>query len=419
MRDAHREPVVTGMGAVTPFGVGVNALWNGVCAGRSGVDWFDISPDLDPTSYPVRYGGEVKGFNVDDHLQKHCDVRLERSVQMGLVATQEALRQARLLDASDELLDAAMRIEAIVGSAGGAIYELDGCYADFFQRGPRNVSAKSIPKLMFNSLSSNLSIYFGMTGSNFVVASACAAGATAIGLAAILVRHGYADIVLAGGADSYCTPAYLAFWSGLRVLAQNADPKKACRPFDRQRNGMVPGEGAAIVVVESRDSAERRNVLHLATIRGYGSSSDAHHITAPNVVGQICAINCCLTDAGVQPENVDYISAHGTGTKANDDTEAHAIVEVFGARGPAMPVSSVKSMLGHSLGAGGAIEFIVCVEAIRNQFVPPTINCDEPDPAIGLDYVPNIGRAHPVRSAMSNSFGFGGGNAVLLVERTT
>ena len=201
----------------------------------------------------------------------------------------------------------------------------------------------------------------------------------------------------------------------MRVLARHADPQKASRPFDARRNGMVLGEGAAMVVLESRESAERRGVRPLARVLGYGTSSDAHHITAPSQVGQAAAMRNCLADAGLAVEQVDYLNLHGTATKANDETEAAAVVEVFGPRSARMPASSTKSMLGHALGASGAIEFVICIAAMHNQFVPPTINCDEPDPNIGIDYVPHVGRPHPVRVAMSNSFAFGGNNACLLV----
>lgn len=416
MRDRGRDVVVTGMGAVTPFGIGVSALWDGVRNGTSGVDWIESLPDLHPEIYPVRYAAEVKRFAVDEHLKQHCDVRVERSVQMGLVAAREALGQAQLLDSSDKLFDPSMRIETIVGSGHGPCHEAEVGYSTFFRRGPAPLRPTTIPKSMFNSLSSNASIHFGMTGTNIVIASACASGASAIGLATVLIRHDYADIVLAGGADSPLTLALLAGWTKLRVLAENLDPAKACRPFDRKRNGMVLGEGAAMVVLESRDHADRQGVVPLASVRGYGTSSDAFHITAPTVVGQCRAMESCLADAGTQPEAVDYINAHGTGTRANDETEAQAILEVFGRRMTPMPVSSTKSMLGHSLGASGAIEFVVCVEALRHGFMPPTINCDEPDPDLGLDYVPQVGQPQSIHFAMSNSFAFGGNNVALLLE---
>jgi 3-oxoacyl-(acyl-carrier-protein) synthase len=270
---------------------------------------------------------------------------------------------------------------------------------------------------MFNSLSSNLSIHFGLTGANLVIASACSSATLAIGLAAILIRDGFVDRVLCGGADAPLTQAIFTGWTNMRVTARHSAPQKASRPFDSKRNGLVLGEGAAMVVLESRGSAERRGAKPLARVLGHGTSSDAHHITAPKVAGQIAAMRSCLADADVASESVDYINLHGTATRANDECEATAVVDVFGPRGERMPSSSTKSMLGHSLGASGAIEFVVCVEAMRQGFVPPTINCEEPDPKVGLDYVPLAGREHPMQIAMSNSFAFGGNNACILLGR--
>jgi len=417
MSHLKQDIVVTGVGAVTPFGVGVDALWNGVRNGQSAVDWIHSLPDLDPATYPVRYAAELRDFSVDEHLRRHTDVRLERSVQMGLVAARQALQQSQLLDCSDHLRNSELRIATVVGTAHGPCHEAEVGYSTFFQRGPERIRPTTIPKSMFNSLASNISIHFGMTGANLVIASACSSGASAIGLATILVRHGYADVVLAGGADSPITPVTFASWTSLRVLAQNPHPQRASRPFDLHRNGMVLGEAAGMIVVESRTSAVRRGVPPLARLRGYGSSSDASHITAPTVSGQRRALNDCLADAELHPSDIDYINAHGTGTKANDQTEAQAIVDVFGARGSEMPVSSTKSMLGHSLGASGAVECIVCIEALRHEFAPPTINCDDPDPRIGLDYMPHTGRSLLLKCVISNSFAFGGNNVVLLLQK--
>jgi 3-oxoacyl-(acyl-carrier-protein) synthase len=268
---------------------------------------------------------------------------------------------------------------------------------------------------MFNALASQLSLHFGLTGANHVIASACSSGTAALGLASILIRDGFSNIVLCGGADSPFTPAVFTCWTNMRVMARHVDPQKASRPFDTHRNGLVLGEGAAMVVLESRESAERRGVTPLARVLGYGTSSDAHHITAPTVAGQVAAMRNCLVDSGCRAEQVDYINLHGTATRANDETEARAVLEVFGPRGDRMPASATKSMLGHALGASGALEFLICVAALQNQFVPPTINCDQPDPSLGLDYVAHVGRSHPVRVALSNSFAFGGNNACILV----
>jgi 3-oxoacyl-[acyl-carrier-protein] synthase II len=415
MKQSCREVVVTGMGAVSPFGVGVAPLWNGVSAGQSGIDWIQSLGELDPAIFPVRYGGEVAGFDVDTLLSKHCEVRLEKSVQMGLVAGHQALGQAGLLTDTQTVSIDANPIAVIAGSGHGPCHEAETQYVAYCARGPRAVRPTAIVKGMFNSLSSHVSIHFGLTGPNHVIASACSSGTAAIGLGLLFIRQGWADIVLCGGADGPFTPVVFSCWTSMHVLARHSEPKSASRPFDAKRNGLVLSEGAAMVVLESRDSAERRGVQPLATVLGYGTSSDAHHITAPTIAGQVAAMQACLADADIQSERVDYLNLHGTATRANDETEARAVVEVFGPRAERMPASSTKSMLGHALGASGALEFVICVETLRRQFVPPTINCDDPDPNVGLDYVPNFGRPHPVRTAMSNSFAFGGNNACILV----
>jgi 3-oxoacyl-[acyl-carrier-protein] synthase II len=415
MQKKGHTVVVTGMGAVSPFGPRASALWNAICAGKCGIDWIQSLGTLDPETYPVRYAAEVRNFDVDSSLKKHCEVRLEKSVQMGLVAAQEALEQARLLTDGALIQPEANPVSVIVGSGHGASHESEGQYGAYFTRGPRAVRPTTIAKGMFNSLSSQLSIHFGMTGANHVIASACSSGTAAVGLATLLIRQGYAEIVLCGGADSPLTPALFTAWNNMRVLARHVDPRQASRPFDARRNGLVLGEGAAMVVLESQESATRRGVEIFARVLGYGTSSDAHHITAPTVAGQVAAMRNCLADSQLVAEQVDYINLHGTATRANDETEARAVVEVFGTRGDRMPASSTKSMLGHALGASGALEFVICIEAIRKAFVPPTINCDEPDPDIGLDYVQCAGRAHPVRTALSNSFAFGGNNASIVL----
>jgi 3-oxoacyl-[acyl-carrier-protein] synthase II len=417
MTGSRREVVVTGMGAVSPLGVGVDALWNGVSAGQSGIDWIEDTLHLDPSVYPTRFAGAVKQFSVDVHLKRHSEVRQEKSVQMGLVAAREALGRAGLLTLDDLPILEANPVAVIAGSGHGPCHEADGAYHEYYSRGPRGVRPATLAKSMFNSLSSNLSIHFGLTGTNFVIASACSSGTLAIGLAAVLIRTGFVDRALCGGADAPITQAIFTGWTNMRVMARHDEPKKASRPFDAKRNGLVLGEGAAMVVLESRASAERRGARPLARVLGHGTSSDAHHITAPTVAGQVAAMRTCLADAELAPERVDYLNLHGTATRANDETEARAVTEVFGRPGERMPASSTKSMLGHALGASGAFEFVICVEALRHGFVPPTINCDEPDPDVGLDYVPHAGRKHPIRIAMSNSFAFGGGNACILLGR--
>jgi 3-oxoacyl-[acyl-carrier-protein] synthase II len=415
MKATFRDVVVSGLGAVSPFGAGILALWNNVRRGNSAVDWINCLGELDPQLYPVRYAAEVKGFTAAHHLKNHCPGRLGKTAKMGLVAAREALQQAKLLDENEHVRDADSRVSVIVGSGHGPCHETEGGYEAYFLRGPTAIRPTTLPKCMFNSLSSNVSIHFGLTGANHVIASACSSASTAIGLATMMIRHGYADVVLCGGADAPLTVPLFSGWTKLRVLAEHEDPKRASRPFDRARNGLVLGEGAAMAVLESRENALRRGVEPLALVAGYGTASDARHLTTPTMEGQIRAMEACLRDAEVEPQCVDYLNMHGTATRANDETEARAVAEVFGPRGSKMPASSTKSSLGHPLGASGAMEFAICIQTIRDQFAPPTLNCDDPDPSVGLDYVANEGRPHRIRYAMSNSFAFGGNNASLLV----
>jgi len=415
---SQRDVVVTGMGAVTPLGIGVAALWDGVRAGCSAVDWLSFADELDADLFPVRFGAEVREFDVRQHLGKHCEVRSEKTIHMGLVAAQEALRQARLIDGQDELRDPASVISTIVGSGHGTPEATVRSCTAYNDRGIKGLRPSSVSKCMFNAVSCNISIYFGLRGANYTIASACASGNTAIGAAYRDIKHGYADIVLCGGTDTPFIRQYFGGWASLRVLAKSEDPTLACKPFDQNRSGMAIGEGAGMLVLESRQSAQRRDVPMLAQLVGYGTSSDAHHVTAPQQSGQVAAIRACLDDSGVTPDEVDYINMHGTGTQANDETEAQAVHEVFGSRGATLPASSIKPIVGHSLGAIGGIEAIASISAVMHAFAPPTINCQHPDPDIGLDYVPQEGRHHKIKLAMSNSFAFGGDNACILVKHS-
>jgi 3-oxoacyl-[acyl-carrier-protein] synthase II len=407
------DVVITGLGAVTPSGVGCGPLWDDVSQGRNAIRWITC---LDAAGMPVRYAGEVPDCDAEKLLKRPPGLRRDRGLQFGLVAAQEALAQARLLDDQDRLAGD-MPVGTIVGTGLGPCFEAEYGYGCFFQKGWKSVRPMTVPKSMHNALSSHVSIYFGLTGGSHTIAGACASGALAIGQAWAAIRAGQEDIVLCGGADSPLTPAMFAAWTGLRVLAQNEDPAKASRPFDKGRKGLVIAEGAAMMVLESAASAQRRGVPVLGRVTGCGLSSDAFDLTAPSIPGQMMAMRRCLASAGRTPDDVDHINAHGTATQANDAAEAAGIVELFGARGTSLPVSSTKSVIGHSLGASGAIEAVVCVEALRQQFVPPTRNTDEPDPDIGLDYVPHVGRAAPLKCVLSNSFAFGGSNCSLLFER--
>lgn len=323
----------------------------------------------------------------------------------------------RLLD--DQQFQQGAPIGVVVGTGGGPCSEAEFSYGCFFEHGWKGVRPTTVPKGMISVVSGQLSLYFRLTGCNHIVSAACASGAVAMGQAYMLIKYGQERAVLCGGAEAILCPGMFAAWTSLRVLAKHPEPTKACRPFDKQRSGLVLSEGAAMAVFESLESAEQRDAEILAEVIGYGASSDAAHMILPSQQGQAMAIRRCLADARLEPDEVDYINAHGTSTEINDRIEAETIREVFGIRGQGLPVSSTKSMLGHSLGASAAFEFLVCVQAVRNCFVPPTLNCDEPDPDIGLDYVPNRGREHPVNVAMSNAFAFGGSNAILLLRRFT
>lgn len=413
MNDASLDVVVTGMGAVSPCGIGREALWSAVAAGRSGIDWITA---IDVAGWPVRIAGEVRDWDFQAHLPRQVGLRRDRSLQFGLVAAREALRQASLID-GDDFVPADRSVGAIVGSGLGPCFEAEHSYGCFFGKGWKAVRPMTVPKSMHNALSSQLSLYFGLRGASHTIAAACSSGQLAIAQAWLLIRSGLADLVLCGGADSPLTPGMFAAWTNLKVLATNDVPSRASRPFDRGRQGLVLSEGAGMVVLESRASAGRRGVPILARVASCGFSSDAIDLTTPDAAGQQRAIAHCLAVAGISPSQVDAINAHGTATPSNDAAEIEALRAVFGVRETSLPISATKSVTGHALGASSALEFVIGVESLRRQFVPPTINCDEPEPATGLDFVPHLGREHRLRYLLSNAFAFGGSNACVLLEQ--
>lgn len=408
-----RDVVITGMGAVTASGIGCGPLWDDVSLGRNAIQWITC---FDVEGWPVRFAGEVRDCDPQQLLKRPPGLKRDRGLQFGIVAAREALQQARLFDDEERVPDE-LSVGVIVGSGLGPCMEAEHSYGSFFTRGRQAVRPMTVPKSMHNALASHLSIHFGLRGGSHVIAAACSSGSLAIGQAWLAIRSGQEDIVVCGGADSALTPGMFAAWTNLKILAQDDDPAHASRPFDRRRKGLVMSEGAAMLVLEAAESAERRSVPSLARVAACGVSSDAIDLVAPSVAGPQQAMERCLASAGVSKEDVDHINAHGTGTIANDAAEAEAIHAIFGARGETLPVSSTKSALGHALGASGAIEAIVCVESLRRQFVPPTRNCDEPDPQLGLDYVPHVGRPMPLRYVLSNSFAFGGSNCSLLFAK--
>ncbi|MEJ2853183.1 MULTISPECIES: beta-ketoacyl-[acyl-carrier-protein] synthase family protein [unclassified Saccharothrix] len=399
------ETAVTGVGLVTPAGTGVAASWAGVLAGTS-----TATRDPDLAGIPVDFTCRVPDFDADDLLGRRIAWRQERMVHLGLVAAREALADAGL---DPRTWDGA-RVGVVIGNAlgGTAIFEREaGVLRD---EGPQGVAPLLIPKMGLSSLSGYLAIDCGATGPNITTVTACASGATAIGTARDLLRSGACDVVLAGGTESALSPLVVAAFHQLGALSTNAVPERASRPFDRDRDGFVAAEGAGVLVLERAEDARARGVRPRALISGYGASADAHHPTAPDPSGRGVeqAVRAALADADLAPEDVDHVNAHGTGTPLNDVTEAQVVRRVLGER---PSVTSVKGALGHTLGAAGAIEAICTVLSVQEGVVPPTANLDQRDPAVDLDVVTGTARRGPVRAAISNSFGFGGLNAVLVV----
>lgn len=410
----RRRVVITGLGALTPLGLSAEETWEGLLAGRSGIDRVDI-PELEDC--PCQIAGEVKGFDPGAYLGIKEARRMARFSQMAVIATQMALEDANL-SLSDEEKE---HVAVVNGTAvGGAVIETED--------GLRRLGTKSLMRISPNhllSLPPNMAAFqiartFGFRGYSSTTVTACAAGAQAIGDAAEVIRSGRAEVAIGGGTEATLTPVAFASFAIMRALStRNDDPSAASRPFDVDRDGFVMSEGAATYILESLEHARGRGARIYAEVIGYAANSDGYHVIAPNPdpIGPIKAIRYALDDAGLKPEDVDYINAHGTGTPLGDVAETQAIKAVFGDRAYDIPVSASKSMLGHGLGAAGAMEMIACVLAIRDQKISPTINLDEPDPECDLDYVPHTARAAKVDVVLKNAFGMGNQNACLVLQR--
>ncbi len=412
LRKQHhpRRVAVTGIGIVTPFGSDIEVFWDALRAGRSCVS--NIS-HMDTSDFPVHIGGQVPDVSPTPFLPEQLIRRNDLCTNIGLLAGGLALESSGL----GALADGRRPISVVVGSAFGATQGLQDVYASFFLRGWRKMHPLAVPRNMFNALSSNLSIHYKLAGSHFTVSAACASGAVAIGEAFQRIRHGEDTVVLAGGADAPICGSVLAGWSNLRVLSRNPEAKRACRPFDSARDGLVISEAAAMLVLEDYDHAQARGARCYGEIVGYGATSDASHLTAPDSEGQSQAIKRALQSAGLAPEDIDHVNAHGTSTKLNDEAESRALRMAFGAHADSVAVSANKSMLGHTMGASGALELVSTLLTLRDGVIPPTINYETPDPNCDLDYVPNHARQRAVRVALKNSFAFGGQNAVLVVRQ--
>ena len=405
--------VVTGMGAVTPVGIGVENTWKALLAGRSGIKRitrFDVS------DFPTQFAGEIVDFDVSQFMDFREAKRTARFTQLAVAATREAIQVATLNLSREE----PTRVGIAIGSAIGGIDVIEEQARVFHEKGMRRVNPTILPIVLANAAACHVAISLGVKGPTHSPVAACATGTVAVGEALRLLQSGLVDVVLAGGTEAATCPLGLVAFSRLGALStRNQEPEKACRPFDAQRDGTVMGEGAAVLVMETLEHAQRRSAPILAEVLGYGFTEDAYHIAAPDPTGDGAAraIGLALADAGIAPDEIDYIAPHGTATPLNDVSETLACKTVFGERAYRIPISSNKSMLGHLLGAAGAVSAIVAVLAIRDEIVPPTINLEYPDPQCDLDYVPNQARQVRVDTAMANAFGFGGQNATVIVRR--
>ncbi len=405
--------VVTGLGAVTPLGNDVPTMWDSLVAGRSGVGPIT---HFDASDMEVRIAAEVKDFDPVTLFGRREARRNDRFTLFALEAARQAVADANL-EFSDGLGQAT---GVLIGTGIGGVLTLLANYEVLQKRGPRRVSPFMIPMMMPNAASAAIAIAYGLRGPNFSLSSACATGSHAIGEAARMVRYGQAEVMICGGSEAAITPLSVAAFKNMGALStRNDEPERACRPFDAGRDGFVIGEGAGILVLESLEHARRRGAHIYAELVGYGATADAFHVAAPDETGSgaALAMERALRDAGLSPEEVDYINAHGTSTPLNDRIETQAIRTVFGPHADRLAVSSTKSMLGHLMGAAGAAEAIACVKSLETGWVHPTVNYETPDPECDLDYVPNQARYAQPRVALSNSFGFGGHNGCLVFRR--
>ncbi len=413
---SEREIVVTGMGALAPNGLGLDNFWEGITEGRSGVSKLDR---FDTEDYSSKIAATIDNYDASEYFGRKEQRRLDTFVQYGLVAAEEAVADAGF-DPEDPEFDSE-RAGVIIGSGIGGIGTIEKQHKRLLKRGANRISPYLIPKLLIDIVAGQVAIKFGCEGPNQAVVTACATGAHSIGDALRMLKNEEADLMFAGGSEAGITPLGFGGFCAIKALStRNDEPEKASRPFDKDRDGFVMGEGAGVLIMETREHAEARGADIYATVAGFGQSCDAHHITAPDPDGK-GAIKCMsnvLKDAGLEAEDVQYVNAHGTSTPFNDKSETKAIREVFGDHADNLLVSSIKSTTGHLLGAAGAVESIACIKAIKTGIVPPTMNYENPDPECDLYYVPNEKEKADVRVAVTNNFGFGGHNASLIFTET-
>jgi len=410
-----RRVVVTGVGMVTPLGTGTEKSWKRLLEGRSGIRRIT---QFDSSGFQCQIAGEVPDFEIDQFVEIKEQKKMDRFIHLGLAAAIMAVEDSGLKITEKN----AERVGVVVGSGIGGLYSIEYYHSVVLEKGPKKISPFFIPMLIINLASGQISMRFGMKGPNSSVATACASGTHSIGDAFRIIQRGNADAMVAGGTESVITPLGVGGFTAMKALStRNDEPEKASRPFDRDRDGFVMGEGAGILVLEEMEHALKRGAKIYAEIIGYGMTGDAYHLTAPSPGGEGAArcMQAALKDSGISPEEVNYINAHGTSTKYNDELETAAIKKIFGPHAYRLAVSSTKSMTGHLLGASGGVEGVICVLSIFNKIVPPTVNLENPDPECDLDYVPHKARALDVNVAMSNSFGFGGTNASIVFRKHT
>jgi len=410
MNNFNNRVVITGMGILSPLGLDTATTWEGLIAGKSGIDYITL---FDAESMETKFAGEVKGFEPTDYMNRKDAHRMDRFAQLALAASREAAAQTRLEINHRNHDD----IGVIIGSGIGGLTTLFEQTKVLLERGPDRVSPFLAPMMIADIAAAQISIALGIKGPNFCTTSACSSGSDAIGAAYEIIKRGDVPMMLAGGTESIINPIGVTAFNALKALSTRNDaPQLASRPFDAERDGFVISEGACVLIFENLEHAQKRGINILAEITGYGATADSYHVTQPleNGAGAAKAMQIVLKKAGITPTEVDYINAHGTSTQLNDTTETRAIKTVFGDYAYRVPISSTKSMLGHLIGCAGAAEALICIMAIRNGIIPPTINLTHPDPECDLDYVPNAARQAKVTNTLSNAFGFGGHNSVLI-----
>jgi 3-oxoacyl-[acyl-carrier-protein] synthase II len=409
-----RRVVVTGVGLVLPQGIGINSVWEKICEGVSGVGPIT---KFDTTDFDTKIAAEIKGFRSEDYIEPKEIKKMDIFIHYALAATRIALDDAGL-EISEENAE---KVGVIVGTGLGGLTSIEKYHKILLERGPQRMTPFFIPMLIANEASGQIAIHVGAKGPNLCVVTACATGSHSIGESFRCIQHGDADAIIAGGVEATITPLAVGGFNAMKAIStRNDEPERASRPFERDRDGFVMGEGAAIMILEELEHARTRGATIYAEIIGYGYNADAYHLAAPDPEGDGAArcMQMALRDARLSPEEIDYVNAHGTSTELNDLTETLAIKRVFGDYANKLPVSSTKSMTGHLLGAAGSTEAVFTCLTIRDKIIPPTINYENPDPRCDLDYVPNAAREGDVRVAISNAFGFGGTNATLVFKRS-